>query len=388
MRTRTKIVIPSLTILAVVFALASSGVVAAQSTQPVRSESHQTGHCANAQITDMWADVLLSDPRHGTEALVIIEWSYVIDPWPDDSIDIAFSVHRRPADSSEWTLLFDDIHEPLFEAVTDSGTWVYWIGIASITIGDVTELCSTDTGSATDALHIPTEEERAQETLALMCPGAEVIDLRAIIPDTGGPDSTLMLKWRDGTEYMEEYDWPFLPDVVHYQVERVSAANVENDNAWQTLGTTTEQIWTSPADFGDWIYRVATIRLEGGGATTDCEVWWAEVEVQILTEEEKTRQEGRLSALKSEMIRCGTAKLTEDIQGEARQVVADYVSERVAEIIADQEDYRDPDKGFQSLVAMTVLLCTDEEQPSPYGGSFGSTWAILMMLEEGELWLW
>lgn len=142
-------------------------------------------------------------------------------------------------------------------------------------------------------------------------------------------------------------------------------------------------LWTGPADFGDWIYRVATIRLEGGGAIQDCEVWWAEVEVRILTGEERARQEGRITALKSEMIRCGTAKLTKDIQGEARQVVADYVAGRVAEIIADQEGYRDPDKGFQTLVALTVLICTEEEQPSPYGGHFGSTWSVLMMLEEG-----
>ena len=381
MRTRINIVIPALSILAVAVALASWGIVVAQSDVPQQSP------CANAYVTDLWAEVE-TDLRESENATVWLEWSFDIAPWPDGLDDVAFRIDRRAADDDEWELIESAYHNSQYTSAVEPGRWVYWVSIASITVDGAEEQCASDTGYETKELSVPTHGERVQETLKELCNAVEVFDLRAVMPETGGPDSALMLKWEDGAEYLYEDDWPFLPSEVHYRVERVAAADGGSEDSWETLADTTEQIWSGPADFGQWIYRVGTIRLEGGGAIQDCQPWWAEVEVRILTEEEKAEQERRLGALKSETVRCGTERLTGDIQGEARQVVADYVAERVDEIVSAYEDYSDPDEGLRSLVALTVLICADDGQPSPYGVNFGSTWTTLMLLEEGNIWGW
>ncbi len=382
MRSRIKVSIPALSILAVAVALVSWGIVAAQ------SDAQPESHCANAYVTDLWAEVV-ADPRQAERTIVRIEWSYDIVPWPDEGVDdVVFRIDRRAADGDEWELIDTTHYSSGFSSIAEPGQWVYRVSISSIVIGENVEQCSAETGDETMELRVPTPEERARETLKELCNAVEVIDLRAVMPDIGGPDSTLMLKWEDGAEYLYEDDWPFLPSEVHYRVERVAVADGGSEDSWETLADTTEQIWSGPADFGHWVYRVGTIRLEGAGVTQDCQPWWAEVEVRILTEGEKAEQELQLAALKSETVRCGVEQLTGNIQGEAKQVVADYVAERVDEIVADYEGYSDPDEGLRSLVALTVLMCSDDSQPSPYGVNFGSTWMTLMSLEEGNIWRW
>lgn len=382
MRTRTKIVITASSILTVILALSAWGVVVAQ------SDDQQVSRCGGTYASNIWDDVS-SDYQQGPRSIVLLEWVYQIASMPEGGVDnITVDIHRQQEGSSEWTLMVEDYDQTRWETIADPGTWEYRLRVTSITVDGVTEHCADNVGSVSLEVHVPSLEEQAQKFLNELCLPAEVINLRAIIPDTGGPGNTLMLKWNTGLESLDRNAVSLLPDKVHYQVERAAVANIGNNDSWQTLGTTTEQIWSGPADFGHWFYRVGTIRLEGGGATQDCELWWATVEVRILTPEEKAQQERQFTALQSDMVRCGTEHLAENVQGKGRQVVASYVSGRVSEIISEHKQGPDHDEKLDSLISLTVLVCANEAHTTPYGVYFSPTRATLTLLRTGNPWVW
>lgn len=355
-----------------------------------QSGAQSEGHCANAYVTDLWASVE-TGWNQPARSIVTVEWSYDIIPWPEEGVDdVLFRVDRRAAGSDEWELIGSTHYGNAYSSLGEPGRWVYRVSIESIVIGESVEQCSAETGDETMELHVPTPEEQVGETLKELCNEVEVIGLKAVMPEIGGPGNTLMLKWDDGMEYLRMYedDWPFLPSAVHYAVERVAVANEDDKDAWQRLAVTTQQTWSGPADFGHWVYRVGTIRLEGEGVTQQCQPWWDEVEVRILTEEEKASQQRRIAALETQAIHCATERLTQNIQGDAKQVVEDFVVDRIAKIITDYEEYSDPDEGFRSMTGLTVMLCVDDNEPSPYGVTLGTALATLMLLEGGDYGVW
>ena len=285
--------------------------------------------------------------------------------------EAVYRVRRRPADSNTWELVDTVSDQTYWEGEPRPGPWVYHVGLFSLRTDGDTETC--DGVWAETTVELPTEAELAPELLAELCGRSEVNQLEAVRPE----DGSLMLKWQDELDYFYEdveddlRDWQwaasaFKADTVVYRVQRSATAADNTPLDWTTLAETTGRTWTGPAEPGHWTYRVGTVRMTKGSVAVDCEPWYAEVHLQVQTEEEATR--------------CATATLTSSLQGEARQIVAGVVAERIAENLAARKDENHPDEGFYALVSMTVLLCAQEVPPIGYGLDAGPSWSALVLL--------
>lgn len=367
--------------------------VNAQTVEPPGDpvESDVEGLCTDARVTDLHGWVQTSDDDGSS--VVYLDWSYDVEPWPEEMDEILFRVERRMADSSEWEMLDAADFEGGRSSGADPGVWIYRVSIASIAVGEEVEQCAFDADSAdeTEELKVPTVEEWAEPYLLDFCNiMVEVSGLIAVMPETAGPGNFIMLKWDDNMEYLRRYqdEWPFLPDTVHFRVERAPAADADDEAAWIRLGETERTIWTTPADYGHWYYRVATVRVEGVGVVQECQPWWNSVEVRLLTPEEQAEHDRQITALEGEAVRCATEVLVVNFQGDAKEIVAGYVQGRVDKLVAEYDDYTDPDDAVAEMVALAVLMCADRDEPSPFGVDLGGVWATLEMLEDGPYSLW
>ena len=343
-------------------------------------------HCEASRITDLYADGYpagIKEPGY-----MVLAWSLDINPWPEDLYveEAVYRVHRRPADSNTWEFVATVSDRTDWEGMPKSGRWIYYVGLVSLrTNGDV-ETC--DGVGAETTIDLPTEVELAPELLGELCERSEVIWLEAVRP----ADGSLMLKWADDLDNFYEYvqddlrhwQWEastFKADTVIYSVQRSATAPDNTPLGWTTLAETTGRTWTGPAEPGHWTYRVGTIRMTKGNIATACEPWYAEVHLHIQTAEEAVEQARQSAILQAEAIRCATATLTSDLQGEARQIVAGVAAQRIAETLAARKDENYPDAAFHALVTMTVLLCTEEGPPMGYGLGAGPSWSTLLLLD-------
>ena len=165
-----------------------------------------------------------------------------------------------------------------------------------------------------------------------------------------------------------------------YGVQRTATARDNTPLGWTTLAETTGRTWTGPAEPGHWTYRVGTVRMTKRSVAVDCEPWYAEVHLRIQTAQEAAEQARQWAILQAEAARCATTTLTSNLQGEARQIVASVVAERIAETLAASEDENHPDEAFYNLVVLTVLLCAEEGPPIGYGLDVSPSWSTLFLL--------
>ena len=348
-------------------------------------EQAEAENCEKAGITDLYGKaypVGIKEP-----AYMVLEWSLDISPWPEDLYveEAVYRIHRRPADSKAWEFVATVSDETYWEGEPRPGQWVYYVGLASLRTNGDTETC--DGVGAETTVELPTEAELAPELLAELCERSEVIRLEVVRPD----DGSLMLKWQDDLDYFYEdveddlRDWQweasaFKADTVVYRVQRSATTADNTPLGWTTLTETTRRTWTGPAEPGHWTYRVGTVRMTKGDVAVDCEPWYAQVHILIQSAEEAAEQARRSAILQAEAARCATATLTSDLQGEARQIVASVVAERIAETLAARKDENHPDEGFYALVSMTVLLCAEEGPPIGYGLDASPSWSALVLL--------
>ncbi|GEM_PF-2065310 len=341
-------------------------------------------YCESARITDLYVDG--HPPGIKEPGFMVLDWSLDIDPWPEESrVEATYNIHRRPVNSSTWELVSIVSDRSDWEGAPKPGEWVYYVGLASLrTNGDV-ETCSSVGAETT--LNIPAEAELAPELLAELCKRSEVVGLMTVRPE----DGSLMLKWNDELDYFYEevqddlrhWEWEvstFKADTVIYGVQRSATTSDNTPLGWTTLTETTARTWTGPAEAGHWTYRVGTIRMTKGDVSVDCEPWYAEAHLFIQTAEEIAEQARQTAVLKAEATRCAIKTLTSDLQGEARQIVAGVVADRVAEYIAVRRNEDHPDLEFQAIVSLAVILCTGEGPTVGYGSNASPAWTALSML--------
>ena len=365
---------------AILALLAVAGVLAL--FLPERAEAE---HCENTRITDLYGiayPVGIKQP-----AYMVLEWSLDIPPWPDDLYveEAIYRIHRRPADSKTWEFVATVWEEMYWEGEPRPGPWVYHVGFAPLrTDGD------TETGDGVGAettVELPTEAELAPELLGEICGRYEVNQLEAVRPE----DGSLMLKWQDELDYfykdveddLRDWQWEasaFMADTVVYRVQRSATASDNTPLGWATLVETTGRTWTGPAEPGHWTYRVGTVRMTKGTVAVDCEPWYAQVHMLIQTAEEAAERARQSAILEAEGARCATSTLTSSLQGEAREIVAGVVAERIGENFAARKDENHPDEGFCALVSMIVLLCAEEGPPIGCGLDAGPSWSGLVLL--------
>ena len=346
-------------------------------------------HCENARITDLDAyghPAGIEEPGY-----MVLSWSLDINPWPEDLYveEVVYNVHRRPADSDTWEFV-DTVNDRTdWEGTPKSGEWIYHVGLVSLRTNGDTETCNGVRAQTT--INIPTEAELATELLGELCGRSEVVWLEVVRLD----DGSLMLKWQDDLDHFYEYvedelrhwEWDsstFKADTVVYGVQRSATAPDNTPLGWATLAETTERTWTGPAEPGHWTYRVGTIRMTKGNVAVDCEPWYAEAHLHIQSAEEAVEQARQTAILQAEAIRCATATLTKDLQGEARQIIADVAAKRISQTLAERKDENNPDAAFHALVTLTVLLCAEESPPMGYGLDGGPSWSALILLGLGD----
>ncbi len=341
-------------------------------------------YCENARITDLYTEGYPGGIKG--PGFMVLEWSLDIGPWPEDSwVEATYNIHRRPVNNSTWELVDEVNDRTHWEGAPKPGEWVYHVTLVSLrTDGDV-ETCH-GVGAET-TLDIPTEAELAPELLAELCERSEVVGLNVVRPG----DGTLVLEWEDHLDYFYEdvadnlrhWDWEasaFEADTVVYHIQRSATAPKNTPLGWTTLAETTGRTWTGPAEAGHWTYRVGTIRMTKGDVAVDCEPWYAEAHLFIQTAEEIAEQARQTAVLKAEATRCATETITSDLEGEARQIVAGVVEERVAEYIAVRRDEDHPDLQFHAIVSLAVMLCSEEGPPVGYGSSASPAWTALSIL--------
>lgn len=375
MRTR------SFALSAVLAILVVAGILAI--VLPGQAEAEQ---CENARITDLYADGHLAGIKE--PAYMVLEWSLDINPWPEDLYveEAVYRVHRRQAGSNTWELVVTVSDETYWEGEPRPGPWVYHVGLASLRTDGDTETC--DGVGAETTVDLPSEAELAPRLLGELCERSEVIWLEVVRSE----DGSLMLKWHDALDDFYEdveddlrhWQWEastFKADTVVYRVQRSATTADNTPLGWTTLAETTGRTWTGPAEPGHWTYRVGTVRMAKGNVAVDCEPWYAEAHILIQTAEEAAEQARQSAVLQAEATRCATATLTSSLQGEARQIVASVVAERIVETLAGRKDENHPDEGFYDLVTLTVLLCAEEGLPIGYGLDAGPLWSALVLLD-------
>ena len=346
-------------------------------------------YCESARITDLYADGHPAGIKK--PAVMVLAWSLDINPWPEDLYveEAVYNVHRRQADSDTWEFVATVKDRTHWEGIPKSGEWTYNVGLVSLRTNGDTETCNGVRAETT--IDIPTEAELAPDLLSELCKRSEVIWLEAVRPG----DGSLMLKWQDDLDHFYEdvedelryWEWgasTFKADTVIYSVQRSATAPDNTPLGWVTLAETTERTWTGPAEPGHWTYRVGTIRMTKGEVAAACEPWYAEVHLHIQSAEEAAEQARQSAILQAEAIRCATATLTGNLQGEARQIVADVTAKRIAENLAARKDENNPDEAFHALVTLTVLLCAEEGPPTGYGTGGGPLWNTLILLGLGD----
>ena len=349
-------------------------------------EQAEAEHCEKARITDLDAYGHLAGIKE--PAYMALEWSLDINPWPDDLYveEAVYNIHRRPVESNTWEFVTTVSDETYWEGEPRPGQWVYRVDLASLRTDGDTETCDGVGGETT--VDLPTEAELAPELLAELCWRSEVIWLEAVRPE----DGSLMLKWQDFLDYFYEAveddlrDWPweastFKADTVVYRVQRSATTSDNTPLGWTTLAETTGRTWTGPAEPGHWTYRVGTVRMTKGNVAVDCDPWYTQVHLLIQTAEEAAEQARQAAVLQAEAARCATATLTSDLQGEARQIVAGIVAERIAETLAARKNENHPDEELYDLVTLTVLLCAKEGLPIGYGLDASPLWVALLLLD-------
>ena len=351
--------------------------------------SAEAEHCEASRITDLDAygePVGIKAPAH-----MVLSWSLDINPWPEDLYveEAVYRIHRRPAGSDTWEFVVNVSDRTAWEGAPKSGQWTYHVGLVSLRTNGDTETC--DGVGAETTLELPTEAELAPELLGELCERSEVVWLEVVRLD----DGSLMLKWQDDLDHFYEdvqddlrhWEWEastFEADTVVYSVQRSATAPDNTPLGWTTLAETTGRTWTGPAEPGHWTYRVGTIRMTKGNVAAECEPWYAEVHLHIQTAEEAAEQARQSAILQAEATRCATATLTSHLQGEARQIVAGVVGERISMALAERKDENYPDAAFHALVALTVLLCAEEGPPTGYGTGGGPLWNTLILLGLGD----
>ena len=343
-------------------------------------------YCESARITDLHADG--HPPGIKEPGFMVLSWSLDINPWPEglDVEEAVYRVHRRPAGSDTWELVDTVTNRTDWEGAPELGEWSYHVGLISLRTNGDTETCNGVRAETT--LKLPTEAELVPGLLGELCERSEVVWLQAVRLD----DGSLMLKWEDDLDYFYEdveddlrhWEWEastFKADTVVYSVQRSATTPDNTPLGWVTLDETEERTWNGPAEPGHWTYRVGTIRMTKGNVAAECEPWYAEAHLHIQSAAEAAEQTRRSDILQAEATRCATATLTSNLQGEARQVVAGVVAERVAEIAADRKDENYPDGALHSLVALTVLLCAWEAAPTGDGPGGDQFWNTVILLD-------
>lgn len=346
-------------------------------------------YCESARIADLDADGHLAGIKE--PGYMVLSWSLDITPWSQDLYveEAVYCIHRRPAGSDTWEFLANVSDRTAWEGAPKSGQWTYHVGLASLRTNGDTETC--DGVGAETTIVFPTEAELVPRLLGELCERSEVVRLEVVRLD----DGSLMLKWEDDLDHFYEdveddlRHWEreastFKADTVVYRVQRSATAPNNTPLGWTTLAETTERTWTGPAEPGHWTYRVGTIRMKKGNISAACEPWYAEVHLHIQTAEEAAEQARQSDILQAEAIRCATTTLTKDLQGEARQIVADVAEDRIVEALAERKDENHPDAAFHALVALTVLLCAEEGPPRGYGTGGGPLWNALILLDLGD----
>ena len=106
------------------------------------------------------------------------------------------------------------------------------------------------------------------------------LDARVSWPNSDQPRTVTLEWWDELRYYLEE------PYDASYRIERRNAES--NGSAdWETLETVTNtNSWKGPVELGTWIYRVAIVSVEVDDVSWECRPQWAEVSVNVLTEEE------------------------------------------------------------------------------------------------------
>ena len=343
-------------------------------------------YCESARITDLDA---YGHPAGIKEpGFMVLSWSLDINPWPEDLYveEAIYHVHRRPAGSDTWEFVATVSDRTDWEGAPKSGEWIYHVGLVSLRTNGDTETC--DGVGAETTIDLPTEAELAPGLLSELCERSEVVWLEVVRPG----DGSLMLKWEDNQDYfykdveddLRHWEWDastFKADTVVYSVQRSATAPDNTPLGWTTLADTEGRTWTGTAEPGHWTYRVGTIRMTKGEVVAECEPWYAEAHLHIQTAEEAAEQARRSAILQAEAIRCATATLTSNLQGEARQIVADVAAKRIAQTLAERKDENYPDGAFHALVTLTVLLCTAEGPPTGYGLGGSPSWNTLILLD-------
>lgn len=343
-------------------------------------------YCESARITELYADGYPAGIRE--PGYMVLAWSLDINPWPEDLYveEAVYRIHRRPAGSDTWELVTTVSDRTDWEGMPKFGEWIYRVSLISLRTNGDTETC--DGVGADTTIDLPTEAELAPRLLDELCEKSEVVWLEVVRLD----DGSLMLKWQDDLDYFYEeveedlrhWRWEasaFKADTVVYSVQRSATAPDNTPLGWVTLAETTGRTWTGPAEPGQWTYRVGTIRMTKGDVAAECQPWYAKVHMHIQTAEEAAEQARQSAILKTEAVRCATATLTSNLQGEARQIVAGVVGERIAEALAERKDENYPDAAFHALVALTVLLCAEEGPPTGHGTGGGPSWNTLVLLD-------
>ena len=260
--------------------------------------------------------------------------------------DDGWETLEEATEATDWTIPF----EP--------GRWRYRVAIVKLAADDDAYYCEprwveifvgTAPAPPTPTPLAPVEVE---EYLDSLCGNLHTYDVRVVVQD-----DNVAMTWQV-TDYPGPHVGPrYGPYTVTYRVERIDDA-AYGSGGQRPVEITGGTNWTGPADPGRWRYRVAVIRVSAYGYSLQCDPWWDEFHIEILSEQERTERKAQRQTLIGESVRCATATLTRRLSPAAREIVARYIEQRVGEI-ADQNH-----EDLGALVFTTIQLCTDPDYQS------------------------
>ena len=312
-------------------------------------------YCRDAQPQEVVAIVF--DAGDGPGKTVSLEWWANADYWrlPDGML-AHYRIQRRADDGDEWQTLETVTNTDVWKGPAEIGHWIYRVGLVELVSGEATRECQPQWPEASVDVLTP------QEELQQYCDSLYVYNIEATgEPATDGHGGTLTLRWQSGHDlpypFHSYFGFPALPEgtVITYRIERMRDARDGSEGSWETVAEVRDtKTWTGIVEPGRWIFRVALVRLQTDDLVQQCQKpQWGEVEVLVLTAEERAKAESDQRILVEQATSCALDVLSDNLTPEASAVIGEYIRSSISDIAM----YSD----FGELATITVLFCTDRE---------------------------